>query len=110
MQGLGVGKSGPARHHLDLGALEQGGDAAIELVDDGFLPLHRLGQVEGRLLSEMPRGAPLPVAWHMASNWLATWMMALDGMQPRIRQVPPSRSLSTMTVSRPSCPARMAAT
>ena len=39
------------------------------------------------------------------------WSSALDGMQPTLRQVPPSVSrLSTQAVLRPSCAARIAAT
>ena len=42
-------------------------------------------------------------------NSAATWISAFDGMQPTIRQVPPRLACSTSTVSRPSCPARIAA-
>ncbi len=63
----------------------------------------------GALFSEMPSLAP-STACAMASNFDATWIKALDGMQPRIRQVPPRRSPSTRTVSMPSWPARIAAT
>ena len=39
------------------------------------------------------------------------WSIALDGMQPTLRQVPPSVSrLSAQAVLRPSCAARIAAT
>jgi hypothetical protein len=44
------------------------------------------------------------------SNSSATWIIALEGMQPTLRQLPPSLVLSTMTVSRPNWPARMAQT
>ncbi len=40
----------------------------------------------------------------------AAWISALDGMQPMLRQVPPGFAFSTITVSTPSCPARMAHT
>ena len=53
---------------------------------------------------------PPCAARRMVSTSLATWISALDGMHPRIRHVPPSRSPSTRTVSSPSCPARIAAT
>ena len=36
--------------------------------------------------------------------------MALVGMQPRLRQVPPKESRSMMVTLPPSCAARMAAT
>ncbi len=63
----------------------------------------------GAALSEMPSFEPC-AASAMPSNFDATWISAFDGMQPRIRQVPPSRSASTNTVSIPSWPARIAAT
>jgi hypothetical protein len=47
-------------------------------------------------------------AFFTASNLPAAWMKALDGMQPTFRQVPPSLPASTMTVSSPSWPQRMA--
>ena len=40
----------------------------------------------------------------------ATWMSAFDGIQPTLRHVPPQYCRSTIIVSRPSWPARMAAT
>ena len=46
--GLGVGEGGPALDDLDLGLLQQGGDAVVELFDDPILPRHRLRQVDGR--------------------------------------------------------------
>ena len=52
-----------------------------------------------------------PAAWWRArSNSSAAWMMALDGMQPMFRHVPPRLAPSASTVGMPSCPARMAAT
>jgi hypothetical protein len=60
--------------------------------------------------TEMPIGA-LPAAKCIAfSNSSAAWISALDGMQPILRQVPPGFFASTMTVSSPSWPARMAHT
>jgi hypothetical protein len=44
------------------------------------------------------------------SNSSAAWINALEGMQPTLRQVPPGFSASTITVSTPSWPARMAQT
>jgi class 3 adenylate cyclase len=44
------------------------------------------------------------------SNSSAAWIRALEGMQPTLRQVPPSCFPSTTTVSMPSWPARMAQT
>ncbi len=46
--GLGVGECRPAFDHAHLRALEQRGDAGVQLVDDAFFPLHRLGEVELR--------------------------------------------------------------
>ncbi len=45
-----------------------------------------------------------------SSKAVAAWMMALDGMQPTFRQVPPRVSPSISTVGMPSWPARIAAT
>ena len=60
--------------------------------------------------AEMPKGlAPEAMAASLA-NSSAAWIRALDGMQPTFRQVPPGFTASTMTVSRPSWPARMAQT
>ncbi|MNC53029.1 hypothetical protein D3C75_1024090 [compost metagenome] len=54
---------------------------------------------------------PSPAALRTVSYLPAAWMMALDGMQPTFRQVPPRPSPpSTSTVSRPSWPQRMPAT
>ncbi|MNJ59967.1 hypothetical protein D3C77_556740 [compost metagenome] len=59
----------------------------------------------------MPR-APSPDAALATVSYLpAAWMMALEGMQPTFRQVPPRPSPpSTSTVSSPSWPQRMPAT
>ena len=43
-------------------------------------------------------------------NSSAAWISALEGMQPTLRQTPPSFFASTITVSMPSCPARIAQT
>ena len=64
----------------------------------------------GGLARLTPWRPPGSAARRSVSTSEATWISALDGMQPRIRQVPPSRSPSTSTVSSPSWPARMAAT
>jgi pyruvate/2-oxoglutarate dehydrogenase complex dihydrolipoamide dehydrogenase (E3) component len=57
----------------------------------------------------MPIFAIAPLA--AASKYSDAWSSALDGMQPTLTQVPPSvLSISTQTVERPSCAARMAAT
>ncbi|MNI82558.1 hypothetical protein D3C73_1392840 [compost metagenome] len=54
---------------------------------------------------------PSPAAFSTVSYLPAAWMMALDGMQPTFRQVPPRPSPpSTSTVSSPSWPQRMPAT
>ena len=50
----------------------------------------------------MPK-VPPSAALATVSNLLAAWMMALEGMQPTFRQVPPKPSPpSTSTVSRPN--------
>ena len=57
----------------------------------------------------IPHLASVPCA--ASSNSSEAWSRALDGMQPTLRQVPPSVSrLSTQAVLSPSCAARMAAT
>src|SRR6185437_12923078 len=47
--GLAVAERAPAMHHAHLRALEQRGDAAVQLIDDGFLPLHGFGEIDGGL-------------------------------------------------------------
>ena len=62
------------------------------------------------LAAVMPSVPPL-AALDTVSNFEAAWMMALDGMQPTFRQVPPRPSPpSTSTVSSPSWPQRIPAT
>ncbi|MCY1185839.1 hypothetical protein D9M73_266550 [compost metagenome] len=57
----------------------------------------------------MPILAIVPLA--AASKYSDACSIALEGMQPTLRQVPPSVSrLSTHAVRRPSCAARIAAT
>ncbi len=74
-----------------------------------FQAMVRASSIAGRA-AVMPSGlAPAAIAvrrW----NSSAAWISALDGMQPMVRQVPPGRARSTTTVSRPSWPARIAAT
>ncbi len=55
---------------------------------------------------------PIVSKWVMASWYISeAWSMALDGMQPTLRQVPPSVSRpSTQAVFRPSWAQRMAQT
>jgi hypothetical protein len=54
---------------------------------------------------------PPSAAFATVSNLLAAWMIALDGMQPTLRHVPPRPSpASTSTASSPSWPQRMPAT
>jgi hypothetical protein len=60
--------------------------------------------------SEMPSGSLPPAKCVTFRYSSAAWISALDGMQPMVRQVPPGFACSTMTVSTPSCPARMAQT
>ncbi|MCY1413236.1 hypothetical protein D9M71_286630 [compost metagenome] len=67
-------------------------------------PMSRRG--EATLMPSSDGPAKREVWW----NCSATWISALDGMQPMFRQVPPSAWPSTSTVGMPSCPARMAAT
>ena len=57
----------------------------------------------------MPIAAIAPPA--AASKYSDAWSIAFDGMQPTLRQVPPSVSRpSAHAVFRPSCAARIAAT
>src|SRR5262249_61652623 len=60
----------------------------------------RIGGSRRRMPSEPPSAACC-----IASNLPATWISAFEGMQPRIKQGPPSRSLSTSVASEPACPA-----
>ena len=49
---------------------------------------------------------PICVPWRMVSNVRVAVMSAFEGMQPRLRHVPPSvASRSTMTTLLPSCAA-----
>ena len=100
--GLAVGEFRPALHHAHLRALQQRRDAAVELVDDAFLPGTVSAKFEsGRRCRAKCRDSDFRAARVIVSNSPATWIMAFDGMQPRMRQVPPSRSASTSVVSRP---------
>ena len=56
--------------------------------------------------SSMPR-SPIDSTVCITS---AMWSIALEGMHPTLRQVPPRYCFSTMAVFAPSCAARMAAT
>ena len=56
--------------------------------------------------TRMPRSA----APRMSSTRFAAAMSAFDGMQPQLRQTPPSDSFSTSATFLPSCASRMAAT
>ena len=71
-----------------------------------------LGEVERRACRrEMPkRVLAAPPSCATLSNSSAAWISALEGMQPTLRQVPPGLLASTITVSMPSWPARMAQT
>lgn len=60
--------------------------------------------------ADRPKGVLPAAASSSLWNSSAAWISALDGIQPTLRQVPPSGAPSTMTVSRPSWPARMAQT
>ena len=69
--------------------------------------VHRSRSSSGVTLMPILAIAP-PAA---ASKYSDAWSSALDGMQPTLRQVPPSVSrLSAQAVFRPSCAARIAAT
>ena len=61
-------------------------------------------------LVEMPSGEAPPAICATFSNSSAAWIRAFDGMQPTFRQVPPGFFASTITVSIPSWPARIAQT
>jgi len=62
------------------------------------------------LVADIPKTDLPAAAVFNTSNSSATWIIALEGMQPTFRHVPPSRPCSTITVSTPSWPARMAQT
>ena len=53
---------------------------------------------------------PYSLRWDRLSNFSPLLSRALVGMQPQLRQMPPSSARSTMAVFRPSWLARMAAT
>ena len=61
-------------------------------------------------LTDRPMCPPSEECWRSASNLSAACMIALLGIQPLIRQVPPALSPSTTIVSRPSCAERIPAT
>ncbi len=87
--GLAVLERRPAVDDPHLGALEQGCHAAVELVDDAVLPAHGLGEVDA---GDSPAMIPMPrrvLRRAQRREGAAAWMSALEGMQPRIRQVPP---------------------
>ena len=74
--------------------------------------LFLLAIMVGRSSSTEPSLMPWPARLCLASsNFSELVSSALDGMQPTLRQVPPSvLRCSTQAVFRPSCAARMAAT
>ena len=61
-------------------------------------------------LTESPMCPPSAECWRRDSNLSAAWIIALLGIHPLIRQVPPALSPSTTIVSRPSCAERIPAT
>ena len=77
---------------------------------DRSLPLAVHGvEVELDAVALMPHLAIVPCAASSKSS--DAWSSAFDGMQPTLRQVPPSVSrLSAQAVFSPSCAARIAAT
>ena len=78
-------------------------DAADEAVDD--LLLARLG--DGEVDADgAPASMPKSAAWATWRCTAAVSRNALAGMQPRLRQVPPSASISTMATLRPAEPRR----
>ena len=89
--------SGPRRagavEHLDLAALAHRRDAADEPGDDLLLALLGDGEVDGRLRWTRCRTRRRAATWRCTA---AVSRNALAGMQPRLRQVPPSASFSTM--------------
>ncbi len=57
---------------------------------------------------EIPSALLSSAAAAIVSYSPAAWIRALEGMQPTLRQVPPGFAASTMIVSMPSWPARIA--
>src|SRR5688572_20898757 len=55
------------------------------------------------------RSTPMAAASSGRAKVSATWISALDGMQPTFRQTPPTRSRSTRVTVRPAAAARRAA-
>ncbi len=96
---------------LTLAFFKQAGNAVGQPADDAVLPGDGFRQVDCRARTARcrRRSCPRPPV-RTASNSSAAWISALEGMQPMVRQVPPGFFASTMTVSMPSCPARIAQT
>jgi hypothetical protein len=94
---------------VDLVLLEEELDAAGQLLHGGRLLAHQDGQVDldaSGLHAELGGGAMR----HLLEHFRAV-QQGLGGMQPTLRQVPPSVARpSAQAVFRPSCAARMAAT
>ena len=88
------GSSAPgAGDDRDLAALQQRLEARGEPVDDGLLAGLRRREVERRA----PRSStPNSAAARTVRSTSAVWSSSLAGMQPRCRQVPPTRCSSTM--------------
>jgi hypothetical protein len=57
-----------------------------------------------------PRPIPISPASCARSTTVDAWIIAFDGMQPTLRQTPPSFSRSTQITFLPFCAARIAAT
>ena len=75
------------------------------------LPTISSFQAMVRARSTPSRRAPIPRAPAVATVWAAAAarISALDGMQPRFRQTPPTASASIRVTSRPASPRRAAA-
>jgi hypothetical protein len=90
----------------DLVLLHQAGDALVELGGDVAAALDDLSRSKPGFPADRPYSSALLIWW----NTSAERSSALVGMQPQLRQMPPSFSRSTIAVFRPSCAARIAAT
>ena len=64
----------------------------------------------GKSTSIVPALRPNSLARWNRSSTSAVRKSALVGMQPQLRQMPPSSAFSTQATRSPSCAARMAAT
>ena len=75
-----------------------------------FQPTKAAMSISGSEARDSPIWPPSLACCCSDSNLSAAWIIALLGIQPLIKQVPPALSPSTITVSKPSWALRIAAT